>query len=194
MLSADQALGRLREGNRRFTSNVGTGAVFADPSRRAALVKGQEPFAIILGCSDSRVPAELVFDQGFGDLFVIRVAGNIVAPSQVGSIEFAASYFGTRLVVVAAYANAIHIWDLRSIRAQLRGMGLDWDWPEFPPGADEGEALEPVTIEVVPADWAGFTPTRRIGCSKSWPGNIASTPGFRSEAQVDREARTCTSE
>src|SRR5262245_48626163 len=105
MLGADQALERLREGNRRFTSNVGTGAVFADPSRRAALVRGQEPFAIILGCSDSRVPAELVFDQGFGDLFVIRVAGNIVAPSQVGSIEFAASYFGTRLVAVVGHSR-----------------------------------------------------------------------------------------
>lgn len=74
-------------------------------SRRAELVLGQEPFAIILGCSDSRVPAELVFDQGFGDLFVIRVAGNIVAPSQVGSVEFAASKFGTRLVVVMGHSQ-----------------------------------------------------------------------------------------
>ncbi len=66
---------------------------------------GQEPFAIILGCSDSRVPAELVFDQSFGDLFVIRVAGNVVAPSQVGSVEFAASRFGTRLVVVMGHSQ-----------------------------------------------------------------------------------------
>ena len=73
--------------------------------KRAALAAGQEPFAIILGCSDSRVPAELVFDQGFGDLFVIRVAGNIVAPSQVGSVEFAASRFGTRLVVVLGHSG-----------------------------------------------------------------------------------------
>src|SRR5205823_5600249 len=73
--------------------------------RRAALVNGQEPFAIILGCSDSRVPAELVFDQGFGDLFVIRVAGNVVAPSQVGSVEFAAARFGTRLVVVMGHSQ-----------------------------------------------------------------------------------------
>lgn len=73
--------------------------------RRAALVAGQEPFAIILGCSDSRVPAELVFDQGFGDLFVIRVAGNVVAPSQVGSVEFAAARFGTRLVVVMGHSQ-----------------------------------------------------------------------------------------
>jgi len=88
-LDATQALDRLREGNRRFVSNQAAGHVVSDPTRRAELVAGQEPFAIILGCSDSRVPAELVFDQGFGDLFVIRVAGNIVAPSQVGSVEFA---------------------------------------------------------------------------------------------------------
>jgi len=68
-------------------------------------VAGQEPFAIVLGCSDSRVPAELVFDQGLGDLFVIRVAGNIVAPSQVGSVEFAATRFGTRLVVVLGHSQ-----------------------------------------------------------------------------------------
>src|SRR5213082_2146354 len=72
---------------------------------RRALVLDQAPFAIILGCSDSRVPAELVFDQGFGDLFVIRVAGNIVAPSQVGSVEFAAARFGTRLAVVLGHTQ-----------------------------------------------------------------------------------------
>lgn len=103
--SAAEALARLREGNRRFVSNQAAGRVLSDSSRRAELVAGQEPFAIILGCSDSRVPAELVFDQGFGDLFVIRVAGNIVAPSQVGSVEFAASRFGTRLVVVMGHTQ-----------------------------------------------------------------------------------------
>ena len=77
----------------------------SSPTRRAELVSGQEPFAIILGCSDSRVPAEIVFDQGLGDLFVIRVAGNIVAPSQVGSVEFAAERFGTRLVVVLGHSQ-----------------------------------------------------------------------------------------
>jgi carbonic anhydrase len=69
------------------------------------LLTGQQPFAIVLGCSDSRVPAELVFDQGLGDLFVIRVAGNIVAPSQIGSVEFAAERFGTRLVVVLGHSQ-----------------------------------------------------------------------------------------
>jgi carbonic anhydrase len=105
MLDAAQALTRLREGNRRFASNRLADPALSNPARRAALIAGQEPFAIILGCSDSRVPAELVFDQGFGDLFVIRVAGNIVAPSQVGSVEFAASRFGTRLVVVMGHSQ-----------------------------------------------------------------------------------------
>jgi carbonic anhydrase len=104
MLTAREALARLQEGNRRFVANQTTSEPI-DRARRAALAAGQEPFAIILGCSDSRVPAELVFDQGFGDLFVIRVAGNIVAPSQVGSVEFAASRFDTRLVVVLGHSG-----------------------------------------------------------------------------------------
>ena len=101
---ARHALERLREGNQRFATNQ-VSAVTAHATRRLDLVSGQAPFAIILGCSDSRIPAELVFDQGFGDLFVIRVAGNIVAPSQVGSVEFAASRFGTRLVVVLGHSQ-----------------------------------------------------------------------------------------
>lgn len=103
MISAREALDRLRLGNRRFTASlVGDGAGRA---RQLELTTTQEPFAIILGCSDSRVPAEIVFDQGLGDLFVIRVAGNIVAPSQVGSVEFAAARFGTRLVVVLGHSQ-----------------------------------------------------------------------------------------
>ena len=105
MLSAHEALDRLREGNRRFTSDVRGLAALTSQSRRHELAAGQEPFAIILGCSDSRVPAELVFDQGLGDLFVIRVAGNIVAPSQIGSVEFAADRFGTRLVIVLGHTQ-----------------------------------------------------------------------------------------
>src|SRR2546428_2438112 len=98
MLSGPEALARLREGNRRFVAGVDDPNAALRQTHRLALT--QEPFAIVLGCSDSRVPAELVFGQGFGDLFVIRVAGNIVAPSQVGSVEFAAGRFGTRLAVV----------------------------------------------------------------------------------------------
>jgi len=105
MISASDALERLREGNRRFVSDV-RGIVALDiQKRRSELAEGQEPFAIILGCSDSRVPAEIVFDQGLGDLFVIRVAGNIVASSQIGSVEFAAERFGTPLVVVLGHSR-----------------------------------------------------------------------------------------
>src|SRR5512134_115238 len=104
MISAAEALQRLKDGNRRFASNLGIDA-FLSQKRRAELATRQEPFAIVLGCSDSRVPAEIVFDQGLGDLFVIRVAGNIVAPSQVGSVEFAAEQFQTKLVVVLGHSR-----------------------------------------------------------------------------------------
>jgi carbonic anhydrase len=105
MIPGVEALERLREGNRRFASDAESPTALTTARRRFELVAGQTPFAIILGCSDSRVPAELVFDQGLGDLFVIRVAGNIVAPSQVGSVEFAADRFGTRLVVVLGHSQ-----------------------------------------------------------------------------------------
>lgn len=105
MISAREALERLREGNRRFVSDVRSRETLTSQAHRKDVAAGQEPFAIILGCSDSRVPAEIVFDQGLGDLFVIRVAGNIVAPSQVGSVEFAAARFGTRLVVVLGHSQ-----------------------------------------------------------------------------------------
>ena len=105
MITGLEGLNRLREGNARFVANQMRTLDHAHESRRAELVSGQAPFAIVLGCSDSRVPAELVFDQGFGDLFVIRVAGNIVAPSQVGSVEFAAARFSTRLVVVLGHSG-----------------------------------------------------------------------------------------
>jgi carbonic anhydrase len=105
MISAQEALRRLRDGNRRFVSGAPANDAFANQSRRAALAEGQQPLAIVLGCSDSRVPAEIVFDQGLGDLFVIRVAGNVVAPSQVGSVEFAAERFGTPLVVVLGHSR-----------------------------------------------------------------------------------------
>jgi len=105
MIPAPEALERLAEGNRRFVAGVRQHESLASEAKRNALLAGQRPFAIILGCSDSRVPAELVFDQGLGDLFVIRVAGNIVAASQVGSVEFAAEQFGTRLVVVLGHTQ-----------------------------------------------------------------------------------------
>jgi len=104
MITATEALKRLQEGNQRFVSGVRSIDNLVKQVQRTALVQGQTPFAIILGCSDSRVPAEIIFDQSLGDLFVIRVAGNIVAPSQVGSVEFAAERFGTPLVVVLGHS------------------------------------------------------------------------------------------
>ncbi len=104
MISAQAALDALRAGNGRFVSDLRARAR-ESRVRRRELPSAQHPFAIVLGCSDARVPAEIVFDQGLGDLFVIRVAGNIVAPSQVGSVEFAAEAFGTRLVVVLGHSN-----------------------------------------------------------------------------------------
>ncbi len=102
---AQQALAQLREGNQRFVASIQSGQPLLGPTKPIELGQPQNPFAIILGCSDARVPAELVFDQGLGDLFVIRVAGNVVAPSQVGSVEFAASRFGTPLVVVLGHSK-----------------------------------------------------------------------------------------
>jgi carbonic anhydrase len=105
MISALEALQRLKEGNRRFVDDNRQSESVISPRRRAELATGQAPFAAILGCSDSRVPVEIVFDQGLGDLFVIRVAGNIVAPSQIGSVDFVAEAFKTRLVVVLGHSN-----------------------------------------------------------------------------------------
>jgi carbonic anhydrase len=118
MISAVDALERLREGNRRFVSDEVSEETLASREHRAGAAAPQNPFAIILACSDSRVPTELIFDRGIGDLFVIRVAGNIVAPSQIGSIEYAAKQFGTRLVVVLGHSNC------GAIIATLRELAL----------------------------------------------------------------------
>jgi carbonic anhydrase len=118
MISARIAFETLREGNRRFVSELGSAG--ASHARRRELPAGQEPLAIILGCSDARVPAELVFDQGLGDLFVIRVAGNIVAPSQIGSVEFAAEAFHTRLVVVLGHSSC------GAVQATLQQLARPW--------------------------------------------------------------------
>ncbi len=101
---ADQALKKLIEGNKRFASlkqkhpNQGV-------RRRAEVSKGQKPFAVIVGCSDSRIPPEILFDQGIGDIFVIRDAGNIVDDVVLGSIEYAVDHLGTRLVVILGHSK-----------------------------------------------------------------------------------------
>ena len=104
MIPAPESLARLREGNRRFVLGLQNPDPPPSARQRAQFVAGQQPFAVVLGCSDSRVPVEIVFDQGLGDLFVIRNAGNIVAPSVVGSVEFAVDRFDTRLVVVMGHS------------------------------------------------------------------------------------------
>src|SRR5439155_26114125 len=115
----EQALQRLVDGNRRFQAARGTSP--ARPWSRELATEAQRPFAIILGCSDSRTPVEILFDEGFGDLFVVRIAGNIVAPSVVGSIEFAASQFGTRLVVVMGHTRCGAV--AATVQAIQTGMG-----------------------------------------------------------------------
>ena len=109
MISATESLQQLKEGNKRFVSGRRVAKSLNNRERRTEVIEGHEPFAIVLGCSDARVPLEIVFDHGLGDLFVIRVAGNIVAPSQVGSIEFAAERYGTQLVVVLGHSNCAAI-------------------------------------------------------------------------------------
>ena len=136
MISASNALERLREGNCRFATGARNAENLTSQDRRN-LVTGQEPFAIILGCSDSRVPAEIVFDQGLGDLFVIRVAGNIVAPSQVGSVEFAAERFHTRLVVVLGHSLC------GAIQATLEELGR--------PTQDQSRNLRSIVERIQPA-------------------------------------------
>ena len=137
MIPARDALERLREGNQRFVSGVRSVDTISSAMRRDELVAGQAPFAIILGCSDSRVPAEMVFDQGVGDLFVIRVAGNVVAPSQVGSVEFAAERFGTQLVVVLGHTMC------GAIEATLEELGR--------PSGDQSPNLRSIVGRVQPA-------------------------------------------
>jgi carbonic anhydrase len=116
IIPGPDALTRLREGNARFVANVRSMDALASMSRRIDPLVQPSPFAIILGCADSRAPAETIFDQGMGDLFVIRVAGNIVAPSQIGSVEFAAERYGTQLVVVMGHSHC------GAIAATVEGM------------------------------------------------------------------------
>jgi carbonic anhydrase len=101
-MSPADALALLKAGNKRF---VDGNSQLATSGWRAGLGHGQQPFAVVLGCADSRTPAELVFDQGLGQLFVVRIAGNVVAPSGIGSVEFAAAQFGTRLVLVMGHTH-----------------------------------------------------------------------------------------
>ena len=136
MIPALQALEQLKDGNRRFVAEIRSHGSLSQ-TRRLEVAVAQEPCAIILGCSDSRVPAEIVFDQGLGDLFVIRVAGNIVAPSQVGSVEFCASRFGARLVVVMGHTQC------GAVQATLEELAR--------PTADQSQNLIAIVDRIRPA-------------------------------------------
>ena len=105
MMSAAEALERLRNGNRRFMAGDTTNSAMINPGSRAELIGGQTPFAIVLACSDSRVPVQLIFDEGPGDLFIIRVAGNVATPTQIGSIEYAVTQLGAPLIVVLGHSD-----------------------------------------------------------------------------------------
>ena len=120
MINGNEALRRLREGNERFAAEAQTGEMFLKRMRGAKTDIKQEPIAIILGCSDARVPIEMVFDQELGDLFVIRVAGNVVSPSQWGSAEFAADAFGTRLIVVLGHSRCGAVAGTLAVLSQPR--------------------------------------------------------------------------
>lgn len=136
-MDARRAFERLRAGNRRFVDNVRGADAILSQVRRAELVAAQSPIAIVLSCSDSRVPAEIVFDQGLGDLFVIRVAGNIVAPSQLGSVEFAAERFQTRLIVVMGHTHC------GAIEATLDSL--------LPPHTTQSESVMSIVRRIEPA-------------------------------------------
>ena len=103
--TADQALARLVSGNERFVAGE---ARFPTVQKEvlADLAKGQHPYATIIGCSDSRVPPELVFDAGFGELFIVRVAGNVMSPEVMGSMQYAAVHLKTPLFVVLGHEGA----------------------------------------------------------------------------------------
>ena len=137
MTNSQAALTRLKEGNARFVASLNQPADNTPVYRPAEHVEGQSPFAIVLSCSDSRVPMEAVFNQGLGDLFVVRVAGNIAAPSQIGSIEFAAQKFGTRLIVVMGHSHC------GAIAATLQAVAN--------PDAKASPALTTIVNEIVPA-------------------------------------------
>lgn len=137
-MTADEALTRLKEGNDRFFNDEAHFAA-ARKDALAALAHGQAPFATILGCSDSRVPVELIFDAGFGELFVVRVAGNVMSPEVMGSLQFAGAVLDTSLFVVLGHekcgaVNAALDWQLygRSQRSRIQIL-VDSIVPGLPP-------------------------------------------------------------
>jgi carbonic anhydrase len=105
LITADEALQKLLDGNHRYVANQTTGQKLCDATTRHSLTKGQSPYAIILCCSDSRVPPEIIFDKGLGEIFVVRVAGNVPDPIILGSIEYGAEHLGSPLIMVLGHGR-----------------------------------------------------------------------------------------
>lgn len=145
IISPQEAIQRLQEGNRRYVADRKTHSINSSPATRRDLADGQEPFAIILGCSDSRVPPEVIFDQGLGDLFIVRVAGNVAGPTQVGSIEFALQELGTRLIVVLGHSMC------GAVTATLEDLLLSNDNPSKNLGSIV-ELVRPAIKDLVESD------------------------------------------
>lgn len=176
-LAADEALQRLRDGNRRFAAGHSEHRV-AGEALRSQLADGQSPFAVILGCSDSRVPAEIVFDQGLGDLFVVRVAGNIAQPSQIGSVEFACSAFGTRLVIVLGHSSC------GAIEATLRAIAA----PEEIESRNIGSIVDLIRPSIESLLEDSDTIDRDILLERAVRNNVrASVDRLRSESGIIRD-------
>jgi carbonic anhydrase len=166
-MKALEALERLRDGNRRCVSGESGPDGVSHARRRAELLAGQQPFAVVLGCSDSRVPVEIVFGQGLGDLFVVRVAGNVVTPSQLGSVEFAAEQLGTRLVVVLGHSGC------GAVRATLDGLRR----PDEDRSSNLASIVDRIRLAVEGLPAAGS------------PGNVEATMSEAVRANVRASAR-----
>jgi len=149
MIPTSEALARLKDGNRRFRDGVSRPNPAVSPTERVRLAAGQAPFAAVLGCSDSRVPVETIFDQGPGDLFVVRVAGNIAAPTQIASLAFAVEKFGTRLVVVLGHTHC------GAVQATFEALAAD-------PAADHGPLVERIRPVVEGLVVGGYAPGEEV--------------------------------
>jgi carbonic anhydrase len=157
--NSDEAVERLTEGNRRFVTGK-TRHAHASADWRLHLVGGQQPFATILGCSDSRVPVELVFDQGFGDLFVIRVAGNVIAPEIVGTIEYAVTHLKTQLLVVLGHERC------GAVTAAVQALDRP---PQELPGLDALiKLIEPGVPQAVPGVSAAARISTAVEANVRW--------------------------
>ena len=174
MIEPSDAMERLRAGNARFVA----GQPDPSPRSRVQALGAQQPFAAVLGCADSRCPVEAIFDQGFGELFVVRVAGNVADTSQIGSLEFAVNALGVRLIVVLGHQNC------GAVQAALQR-------PDGLPPALGGviEAIEPAIGDLLPV--AGAEPSEAdLGQAVAANARYAATALRSNSALIEREAES----